>query len=197
MLGLQPGLGVGHRILGLVQVLGGDEVRGGQPLQAGVLPLGGVQLDVQRVDLGLGLGEVGGGGLGRQAGLVVLQPGQDLTLADGVAFLDVDLAHDAGGAGGDLDHPAFDVGLAAGDGGIGRDQRMGLGHRLGLRLGRAHPGHGQGADADHDDGEHAEPESCFAEYAHEASVRAGAPVAGAACADSRIWPSSRWMTRSA
>jgi hypothetical protein len=49
-------------------------------------------------------------------GIVVLLAGEDLAGLHDVAFLDQHLAHDAGGAGGDLDHPALDVGLAVGDG---------------------------------------------------------------------------------
>ncbi len=196
-LAFQPGLGAGDGVLGLVEVLGGDEIRRRQTLEAGVFSLGGAHLHPDGVDLGLGLGEVGRRGLGRQAWLVVLEPGQDLALADGVAFLDEDLAHDAGGARRHLDDAALDVGLAAGDGGIGGIQRMRLGHRLGAGLLRIHAAHGQAADHHHDDGQHAEPEGGFAQKGHDASIRVAASSLGVTAADSRIWPSSRWMTRSA
>ena len=96
--------------------------------------------------------------------LLVLQAGQDLALHDAVAFLHQHLADDAGGAGGDLDHPAFDVRLAVGDGHIGalRRRRGGdLGGRGLLGVGLVGHEHAAGAEHRHDD-EH-DPDDTVAE----------------------------------
>ena len=143
---IERGPGRVDGVLRLVELLFGDIVVGRQFGEAVVFALRRADVDLGQLLGGGGLIDPGLGGLYGQALRVVLLTGQNLTRRDRVAFLRIDLAHDAGGAGGHLDHPALDIDLAVGDGGViaGRHGDGGLAAlaaRRGLATGQS-PGGG-------------------------------------------------------
>lgn len=167
LLRAEPRLGRGDGVAGLVQALGGDEVGRDQLLQAVVLALSRGDVDVDQAQLALGFRQIGGGGLQRQARLVVFLAGQDLASGHAVAFLHQDFAHHAAAARGDLDDAALDVDLAVGDGGIGAfDLFLGLGGGFRLLGGTGGADDGE-ADEQHDQQREADPEPfVFQESGH-------------------------------
>ncbi len=196
LLRTKRGIGSGDGVLGLVELLLGDEVGRRQLFQTVEFALRRRQGDLGQGQLALGLIDAGYGRLHGQALRVVFLTGQNLTLGDIVAFLNEDLADRAGCAGGHFDDAAFDIDLAVGDGRIGRrrhlDGSLAAG-RAGALLAslQRQPGRGQ-----EDQAERGHTIECTG---HLASLQGNVQRDGGSdiIVSERILPSSMWMTRSA